>query len=181
MKRALGLGIICLSSLAPLAIVAHAEIYMTDEAAVHSIFPPNSSGGKFERKVITLTPDQIASIEKSSGEKVHTSQLMTFVNAAKDLVFIDQVLGKHELITIAVGMSHDGSVRGIEILEYRETYGSQVRGAEWKKQFVGKNTTSDLKLGSDIKNISGATLSSSHITVGVKRLVRTYDTIRAQL
>jgi len=177
MKRALGLGIICLSSLAPLAIVAHAEIYMTDEAAVRSIFPE----GKFERKVITLTPDQIASIEKSSGEKVHTSQLMTFMNAAKDLVFIDQVLGKHEFISIAVGIAHDGSVRGIEILEYRETYGSQVRGAEWRKQFVGKNTASDLKLGSDIKNISGATLSSSHITVGVKRLVRTYDTIRTQL
>jgi Na+-translocating ferredoxin:NAD+ oxidoreductase RnfG subunit len=181
MKRTLGLGILCISSLAPLAIVAHAEVYMTDEAAVRSIFPPSSFGDKFERKEFTLTPDQIVSIEKLSGEKVHNSKLAAFVDASKNLVFIDQILGKHELITIAVGIAYDGSVRGIEILEYRETYGSQVRGAEWRKQFVGKNTSSDLKLGSDIKNISGATLSSSHITVGVKRLVRTYDTIRTQL
>jgi Na+-translocating ferredoxin:NAD+ oxidoreductase RnfG subunit len=177
MKITLGLGIL---SLAPLAIVAHAEIYMTDEAAVHSIFPSDSSGGKFERKEIALTPEQVASIQKATSD-VRNPKLTAFVNSAKDIVFIDQVLGKHEFITIAVGIAHDGSVRGIEILEYRETYGSQVRGPEWRKQFVGKNTSSELKLGSDIKNISGATLSSSHITVGVKRLVRTYDTIRTQL
>jgi Na+-translocating ferredoxin:NAD+ oxidoreductase RnfG subunit len=169
-------------SLVPLAIVAHAEVYMTDEAAVHSIFPAAPGfNDKFERKEITLAQDQIAAIEKASGENVHNSKLTVFVNSKKDLVFIDQVLGKHEFITIAVGINHDGSVHGIEILEYRETYGSQVRGDEWRKQFVGKTTASDLKIGSDVKNISGATLSSVHITAGVKRLVRTYDTIRTQL
>jgi len=179
MKRNLTLGTL---TLLPLAIVAHAEVYMTDEAAVHSIFPAAPGfNDKFVRKEVTLSPDQIAVIEKASGEKVYHPKLTVFVNPTKDLVFIDQVLGKHEFITIAVGINHDGSVHGIEVLEYRETYGSQVRGPEWRKQFVGKTTASDLKIGSDIKNISGATLSSVHITAGVKRLVRTYDNIQAQL
>jgi Na+-translocating ferredoxin:NAD+ oxidoreductase RnfG subunit len=188
MKRTLTLGTL---SLVPLAIVAHAEVYMTDEAAVQSIFPGTSVSGapgaavtaksKFVRKEITLSSDQIAVIEKNSGEKVYNPKLTYFENGTKDIVFIDQVLGKHEFITIAVGINHDGSVRGIEVLEYRETYGSQVRGPEWRKQFVGKTTASELKIGSDIKNISGATLSSVHITAGVKRLVRTYDNIQAQL
>ena len=173
MKRALVLGTL---TLVPIAIVAHAEVYMSDEAAVQSIFPSD----KFVRREISLTPDQIATIQKNTSD-VHSSTLHTFVNPKKDLVFIDQVLGKHELITIAVGVDHDGSVKGIEILEYRETYGSQVRGAAWRRQFVGKTASSDLKLGSDIKNISGATLSSAHITAAVKRLVRTYDTIQAEL
>jgi Na+-translocating ferredoxin:NAD+ oxidoreductase RnfG subunit len=190
-KRILTLGTL---SLVPLAIVAHAEVYMTDEAAVQSIFPaaqvspaaasspgaPNVKG-KFVRKELTLSSDQIAVIEKNSGEKVYNPKLTFFENGTKDIVFIDQVLGKHEFITIAVGINHNGSVQGIQVLEYRETYGSQVRGPEWRKQFVGKTTASELKIGSDIKNISGATLSSVHITAGVRRLVRTYDNIQAQL
>jgi len=33
-----------------------------------------------------------------------------------------------------------------------------------------------LKLNGDIKNISGATLSSKHVTDGVKRVLRLYET-----
>ena len=45
--------------------------------------------------------------------------------------FVDQVIGKHELITDALGINLDGSVRQIQVIEYLEVYGSQVRYANW--------------------------------------------------
>jgi Na+-transporting NADH:ubiquinone oxidoreductase subunit NqrC len=90
------------------------------------------------------------------------------------MFFVDQVVGKHEFITWALGVNADGSVKGVEILDYRETYGAEVRDPKWRAQFVGKAHGADLRLNRDIRNISGATLSCRHLTDGVKRLLATY-------
>lgn len=87
---------------------------------------------------------------------------------------VDKVVGKHEYITMAMGINANGTVKGIEIMEYNESYGYEVRNASWRAQFIGKSAASPLELNSDIKNISGATLSSKHITDAVKRLLQTY-------
>lgn len=84
------------------------------------------------------------------------------------------MVGKHEFITYAVALNANGSVREIEIMDYRESYGYEVRNPEWRKQFVGKTTADPLLLNEDIRNISGATLSSRHVTDGVKRVLATY-------
>src|SRR2546421_1032259 len=60
-------------------------------------------------------------------------------------------------IALAVGLNSDGSVKQIEVMEYRETYGGEIRNEKWRAQFVGKTIRSTLKLDSDIKNISRAT------------------------
>jgi Na+-translocating ferredoxin:NAD+ oxidoreductase RnfG subunit len=85
--------------------------------------------------------------------------------------FVDQVIGKHELITYALGIAPDGSVQQVQIIEYLEVYGSQVRYPKWRDQFVGKTVKSPLRLDSDIANIAGATLSARHVTDGIKRLL----------
>jgi Na+-translocating ferredoxin:NAD+ oxidoreductase RnfG subunit len=79
------------------------------------------------------------------------------------------------MITYAVGINPDGSIKQLEILEYRESYGFEVSEASWRQQFVGKKVASPLKLNQDIQNISGATLSSKHLTDGVKRLMVMHD------
>jgi uncharacterized protein with FMN-binding domain len=88
---------------------------------------------------------------------------------------VDRVVGKHEYITYAVGINANGTVKQIEIMQYNESYGYEVRDAAWRAQFVGKNAASPLQLNADIKNISGATLSSKHITDGVKRVLQKYE------
>jgi Na+-transporting NADH:ubiquinone oxidoreductase subunit NqrC len=62
----------------------------------------------------------------------------------------------------------------VDILQYRESYGGEVRDASWVAQFVGKSSGSALKVGQDIRNISGATLSSQHVAEGVKRILAAY-------
>jgi Na+-translocating ferredoxin:NAD+ oxidoreductase RnfG subunit len=80
------------------------------------------------------------------------------------------------MIKYAVGIDTHGAVKQIEILEYNESYGYEVRNASWRAQFVGKTAASTLQLDADIRNISGATLSSKHVTDGVKRILTMYET-----
>ncbi len=90
------------------------------------------------------------------------------------LFVFDRVIGKHLYIDYAVALDPGGRVLRVDILQYRESYGGEVRGASWLAQFVGKSRSSSLEFNKDIRNISGATLSSMHITEGVKRVLATY-------
>lgn len=81
------------------------------------------------------------------------------------------MIGKHELITYAVAIDPQGTIRGVEILDYRETRSGEVRDPRCRAQFVGKGSGDPLRLGEDIQNLSGATLSCRHVTDGVRRLV----------
>lgn len=86
----------------------------------------------------------------------------------------DRVVGKHLFIDYAVALSPGGAVQKVEILQYRESYGGEVNSPSWLAQFVGKTSGSSLKINSDIRNIAGATLSSAHVTEGVKRVLAAY-------
>ena len=161
--------------LIPVAVIstsAYATTYMTVEQAQAAIFP----GATLTAAPLTLTPDQTSAIEKKSGVNVLEKEVKLWKTGDGGYFIVDEVVGKHEFFTIAVGLKNDGSVKQIEILDYRETYGYQVREEAWRRQFVGKTSADHLKLTDDIKNIGGATLSCKHVTDAVKRLLVTYDT-----
>lgn len=86
----------------------------------------------------------------------------------------DRVIGKHLFIDYAVALTPGGAVHKVEILQYRESYGGDIRSPSWLAQFAGKTSGSALKINGDIRNISGATLSSTHVTEGVKRILAAY-------
>jgi Na+-translocating ferredoxin:NAD+ oxidoreductase RnfG subunit len=86
----------------------------------------------------------------------------------------DRVVGKHLYIDYAVALTPNGAVHSVEILQYRESYGGEIRSPSWLAQFVGKTSGSALKINGDIRNIAGATLSSTHVTEGVKRVLAAY-------
>jgi hypothetical protein len=90
---------------------------------------------------------------------------------------LDHVIGKHLYIDYAVALE-GGRVKRVDILAYRESYGGEIRSPSWLAQFVGKTASSPLKVGGDIRNISGATLSSLHVTEGVKRILAAYGNLR---
>jgi Na+-translocating ferredoxin:NAD+ oxidoreductase RnfG subunit len=139
---------------APAALVitipAKATVYLTTEQAQRAVFP----GGTF------------TSVGTPGVWRVSTGGYF----------IVDRVIGKHEYISYAVGINPNGTVKQIEILQYNESYGDAVRDAAWRAQFVGKGARATLQLNADIKNISGATLASKHITDGVKRVLSMYET-----
>ena len=132
-------------------------------------------GAKLDRLNLLLSEEQRRAIEARSGVRVRSAELKVWKSSDGGLFIVDDVVGKHELITFALALTPAGAVRAIEILDYRESYGYEVRNADWRAQFIGKTGGAALKLDQDIRNISGATLSCRHVTDGVKRLLVTYD------
>ncbi|MDR3506606.1 MAG: FMN-binding protein [Caulobacteraceae bacterium] len=166
--------------LLPLALLAapaaaHATTYMSVEQAQALMFP----GEALKPDPRALTDAQVAAIRKDSGESPLSRELKAWRAADGGWFILDQVVGKHEFITFALALDSAGAVRSVEILDYRESYGGQVREAAWRSQFVGKRHGAALKLGQDVKNISGATLSSKHVADGVRRLLSTYALVLA--
>ena len=161
--------------LAPPALVvagplpAWATVYLTADEARQAIFP----GLAFTRADLELTGAQAAEIEKRSGVTVRRRALSLWRGPAGETFFVDRVLGKHEDIVYALGVGGDGRVAGLEILEYRETYGGEIREPAWRRQFTGRTLADPLELGRGITNLSGATLSCRHVTDGVRRLLAT--------
>lgn len=155
------------------AVPVHAVTYLTVEQAQAAIFP----GRKLTSVDVTLTPEQRKAIAKASDVRVRILELKVWRVEGGGWFILDEVIGKHEFITCAVGLAEDGAVKQIEVMDYRETYGGQVRDEKWRAQFTGKKHGAKLKLDDDIQNISGATLSSRHIADGVRRLLATYELV----
>jgi len=130
---------------------------------------------RFVDAAVELSDDQRKAIEDKSGVRQRwKKQAVWRAEKAGQLLgwfIVDEVVGKHEFITYAAGLTPDGKVRGIEILVYRETHGYQVRNPDWRHHFEGKTLADPFKLEQDIPNIAGATLSCKNVTNGVKRLL----------
>ena len=133
---------------------AYAEVFLTLAQAQAQMFP-----GELMTKVELQASGRAPKVWRASGG---------------GWLFLDQVLGKHEQIAYALALDAQGTVTGLEILEYREHWGSEVRNARWRAQFKGRSAATPPEFGRDIANISGATLSCRHLTEGVKRLLATH-------
>jgi Na+-translocating ferredoxin:NAD+ oxidoreductase RnfG subunit len=155
---------------AAVSTATYATTYFTAEQAREALFPHQKLTAAF----VTLTDAQTKQIEQSSGVKVRVREVRAWKVEGGGWFLLDEVVGKHEFIDYALAIDADGAVKGVEIVEYRESYGYEVRNAEWRAQFIGKTAADPLRLTHDIRNVSGATLSCKHVTDGIKRLLATY-------
>lgn len=166
---------------APPAIVlaafpAQAAQYLSTEQAQHALF---ADANRFEPVSIAISEHDRNELKKISGTRTPLP-LDRIWRAMRDgqllgHLIVDEVYGKHEFITYAAAIGANGAMIGIEILDYRETHGGEVREASWREQFRGKRNGDPLELDEDIVNISGATMSCKHVTEGVRRLLALYE------
>jgi Na+-translocating ferredoxin:NAD+ oxidoreductase RnfG subunit len=170
---------------APMVLVAapaFAVQYLTVEQAQSALFP---AGTRFAALDLALTDAQRDAIEDDSGERVRQARPEVWraadaAGTATGWFLVDRVIGKHEFITYAVALDPAGAVLGIEVMDYRETYGGEIRRAEWRGQFAGMRHGDAFKLGGNIRNITGATLSCRNVMNGVKRLLSMYALVLAK-
>jgi Na+-translocating ferredoxin:NAD+ oxidoreductase RnfG subunit len=165
---------ICATATLPAMLVsnsAFATDYMSAAAAQRLMFPGAS---EFVPRALALTPEQTRLIASKAGAPFSTAfwQLTAAMSGEQVLGYVvtDSVIGKFELIDYAVALAPDGEIKDIEILSYREAHGGEVRTKAWRNQFVGKTVNAPLAIGDDIANISGATLSCTHLTDGIRRI-----------
>lgn len=150
---------------------AFATQYLNVEQAQRLMFQDASA---FREQNVSLTLAQMQQVEKLAGLPARSVNWRVFGaykgEALLGYVVLDDVIGKFELISYAVALNPDATVRQIEILTYRESHGGEIRNPAWRRQFVGKQAQAGLALGDGVANISGATLSASHVTDGVRRI-----------
>lgn len=154
---------------------AFAVQYLSVEQAQKLLF---KKAEQFVSADLEISPELRQKIEQLGSVRVrHTRQRMWRAEAGGKMLgwfVLDDVIGKHEFITYAVALTPDGVVSGVEVLDYRETHGGEIRAPKWRAQFVGKAHGAQLELDEDVRNISGATLSCKNVTSGVRRILATY-------
>jgi len=84
---------------------------------------------------------------------------------------VGNVLGKDQPITFLVAIDPVDRLKDVDILVYREPYGGEVAYEPWRRQFRGKTASDSLRVGKEIRSISGATISVHAVTLGVKLLL----------
>ena len=84
---------------------------------------------------------------------------------------VGNVLGKDQPITFLVAIDPADRLKDVDILVYREPYGGEVEYEPWRRQFRGKSAGDSLRVGKEIRSISGATISVHAVTLGVRRML----------
>ena len=162
------------------SICAHATQYATPDVAAKRSFPEASA---FKEMIVLLSTAEMRAIADAAGLPVQNAawRVTVALNGDKPMGVMvqDSVIGKFELIDYAVAIGNDGKICNVEILNYRESHGYEVRLPAWRKQFIGKEPDAKLRVSEDIANISGATMSSTNVTDGVRRAVAVVATMRA--
>lgn len=165
---------IVVAALAPLPL--YAVQYLTLEQAQKLMFP---AADQFVPMPVQLSPEQKAAVEKYARVSLRQARqpVWRVEQAGRPVGWfvLDEVYGKHEFISYAVALDTTGAVQGVEILDYRETRGGEVRDPQWRAHFTGKRYGAPLALDEDIPNIAGATLSCKHISEGVRRVLALYE------
>ncbi len=149
---------------------ASAETYLTKDEALTLIL---GTDAEIAYDPMPLDDEALAALRKSGLGAGENRKAHFFVGrkngAASGYALIDSEIGKHLPITYIVGISPAGDVTQVEMMVFREVRGWEAREQRFVKQFRGKNLANNLELGPEIRHVTGATLSSRAIAVGVKR------------
>lgn len=160
-----------IASMLPLQVVVAAD-YLSVDAAQRAVYPQADA---FQEVILNRTPEQQQALLALAGPQPPHGMIRIW-RATRNgellgHVFVDEVIGRQSLITYALGIDVSGALRNMEIMAYRESHGGEIRNSAWRQQFNNRSDLEQLRFRIDIKNISGATLSSEHVTQGVRWLL----------
>src|SRR5262249_10571613 len=147
-----GGALAALAAVAPVPVVIAAE-YLTIEGAQKAVFP---QAERFTEVALSLSPTQHEQVASIAGPQPPHRSLRAFKamrgNELVGYVFIDEVIGKEDFITYAIGVDVHGRLSAPEVLSYRESHGGEIRNAAWRQQFAGRHGLDQLRVQTDIKN-----------------------------
>ena len=155
-----------------------AVVYATEEEAVKRMMP---EADRFEPQEVRLSPDQLSKAQEMAGKAFRENDYH-FIVGKKGSETVGyavklEAVGKERPITFLIGIEPAGEIKGIEVLIYRESEGSDIRNPRFMKQFFKKKSEDPLRLGQDIQPVSGATLSSRAATYAVRKALSIFDVV----
>ncbi len=153
-----------------------AATYFTTPQILREFFP---SSKRVTFRKVRLGAPELAAVQGRLGYKPAKSEYVVFIATTGERVdgyaIIDEELGQHEQITFAVKLSPKGVVERQEVMVYRESYGEEITDSRFRRQFVGKTSKDEVRAGVDIDVVTGATISSRSMAIGVRRALVLLD------
>lgn len=171
MRRLLLIGVLlCATSL-------HARVFMTQQQALASAFPP---GTKVVRQSIFLTQQQAASAQRDSGLKFDDQLVVRYVGMAGTSVAGYAYFDTHRVRTlpetVMVVVTPDGRVDRIEILSFDEP-SDYFPKPRWIDQIRGRKLDGELSLNRAIRPLSGASLTAQAIVNASRKVLALHQAI----
>ena len=144
--------------------------YSTTRSVLAEFFPKSEHVGYRTVAIDQTTRARLAQrLGYAPARDKYTIFVATTHGKIDGYAVVDDELGLHQPITFATRLSPRGMVERVEIMVYREPRGDEVRDPRFRKQFQGKTSQDPLRLDRDIDAVSGATVSSASLAVGVRR------------
>ena len=158
-RLGLGLALLAVPGLAGPAV-------MTEQAALARAFP----GRTPERRVVELTPEQVALVEKASRSKLPSAKIILFQageGAESQRAYLDTHTVRSMPETLLTVLGADGSVRMVLLLQFQD-HPDYVPREKWLKTLEGKPLDEEVP-GRGVPRVTGSTLTVDAATAAVRR------------
>ncbi len=156
------------------APVAHATVFHSQQEALALAFP---DAERIESDTSVLTKQQVQWVEQASRSKLDTRIAKFYVawngSGVSGYAFIDVHTVRTLPEAFLVVLEPDGRVRSLRVLAFHEPL-DYMPTRRWYEQFDGKTLADEMRLGSDVHGIVGATLSARAVTSSVRRVLALY-------
>ncbi len=157
---------------------AQTTVYLKPEEAIKLLFKNSTETFREDH---ALTPEIRDRFKKELGYEPPKSNYPFYVGKTGDQIdgyaLIDDQIGKVSPITFVTLIKPEGKVAQVEIMVYRESHGGEVTSKRFLNQFKNKTFNDEIRLHGNIVHVTGATLSSQALVVGVKRALTLWKII----
>jgi len=159
--------IFCVLAVHPLSAVS--EVFMKRDEALETAFPDADNVEKLE---IYLSEDDARKIESLAKAKLSGRLVMVYKALRGKEVLGYAVIDTHELRsmteTVMFVVNPDGTLRQTEILAFFEPP-DYMPADNWTALFNGKKAGDSMRVGKDIPNISGATITAVALSEAARK------------
>jgi len=163
--------------------IGSVQVYLTPGEALREIFEGVAA---VDTVVAVLTPEELREVHDRIGAAAPSDTVVVYRprsagGTVLGLAVVAEEIGKYRPITFLVGTGPDRTVRGVEVLVYRESRGGEVRRARFLRQYRGKDAGDPIRTNRDVLNVAGATLSVNAMNHGVKRVLVQLELLAARM
>ena len=169
-KNKIGLALLCVAAFNNVR-PALARVYLSQKEALAIAFP---KGQTTERRTGYLSKDEAKHAAALAKAPVDSLVWTHYVGKSKEKIagyaYFETHVVRSMPETFMAVLDAKGRLRFVEILSFNEP-DDYFPSKAWLKQFEGKNLADGLMVRRDLRNITGASLTSNALSEGVRRIL----------
>ena len=150
------------------------KVFMKRDEALRAAFP---GAAEIEKREIFLSSDQSLAVELLAKSKNESKLYIIYEARDGEKTLGYAIIDTHTLRTktetVMFVINPDGSLRQAEILAFFEPQDYQA-GDNWIELFEGRTLDDSLRVGKDIPNITGATITANSLSQAIRRILAVF-------